>query len=345
MTPRLFEARNAALWQELEDALDRAEKKPRDKTRDERKKATPAGKPAPLDGARLAELYRRSCEHLALSQARAYPIHLTQRLESLTQRAHRLIYRRHDYGIARLRQLVLVDFPQGVRDHGVYLLAATLLFVLPALAVGLACYADPGFILHLADADQAQEFDRMYSESERALGRPRDASTDWQMFGYYVMHNIGLGFQCFAGGLFLGLGSVFFIVYNGVFLGGVAGYLTARGHGENFWSFVVTHGAFELTAIVLAGAAGLKIGHALLAPGRHTRLEALRRASADAIVVVYGVIGMLVVAAAIEAFWSSARWVPPEVKYGVGGACWLLVFAYLAWQGRPVRAVRSTHAG
>jgi uncharacterized membrane protein SpoIIM required for sporulation len=275
----------------------------------------------------------------------AYPIHLTQRLESLTQRAHRLIYRRHDYGIARLRQLVLVDFPQGVRDHGVYLLAATLLFVLPAIAVGLACYADPGFILHLADAEQAQEFDRMYSESERALGRSRDASTDWQMFGYYVMHNIGLGFQCFAGGLFLGLGSVFFIVFNGVFLGGVAGYLTARGHAENFWSFVVTHGAFELTAIVLAGAAGLKIGHALLAPGRHTRLEALRRAAADAIVVVYGVIGMLVVAAAIEAFWSSARWVPPEVKYGVGGVCWGLVFAYLAWQGRAARAPGSADAG
>jgi uncharacterized membrane protein SpoIIM required for sporulation len=332
MTPRLFEQQNAALWQELEEALDRAEKRPSDKKKDKT-----AGKPKPLNGARLAELYRRSCEHLALSQARAYPIHLTQRLESLTQRAHRIIYRRHDYGLARLKQLVLVDFPQATRGHGAYLLAATLLFVIPAVAMGLACYFDPGFILHLTDARQAQEFDRMYSNDSRAFGRTRDASTDWQMFGYYVMHNIGLGFQCFAGGLFAGLGSVFFIVFNGVFLGGVAGYLTSRGHAENFYSFVVTHGAFELTAIVLAGAAGLKIGHALLAPGRHTRLEALRRASAEAIVVVYGVIGMLVVAAAVEAFWSSARWVPPEVKYGVGAACWLLVFAYLGLQGRPLK--------
>lgn len=348
MTPRLFEAQNAPLWQELEDALDRVEKKKVDakkKEKDAHGKAAKVAKPRPPDGARLAELYRRSCEHLALSQARAYPIHLTQRLESLTQRAHRLIYRRHDYGLARFKHLVLVDFPQRVRGHGGYLWAATLMFVLPAIAVGLACYFDPGFILHLTDARQAQEFDRMYSDGEQAFGRLRDADTDWQMFGYYVMHNIGLGFQCFAGGIFLGLGSVFFIVFNGVFLGGVAGYLTARGHGENFWSFVVTHGAFELTAIVLAGAAGLKIGHALLAPGRHTRLEALRLASADAIVVVYGVIGMLVIAAAVEAFWSSARWVPPEVKYGVGAACWCLVFAYLAWQGRPARAAGGTRAG
>jgi uncharacterized membrane protein SpoIIM required for sporulation len=347
MTPRLFETQNAPLWQELEDALDRAEKRPRSKDKPA-DNAKAAGRPKPLDGARLAELYRRACEHLALSQARAYPIHLTQRLESLTQRAHRLIYRRHDYGVARLRQLVLVDFPQSVRHQRWHLMAATLLFFVPAIAAGLACWADPGFILHLVSAEQAQEYDQMYSSSAQALGRSRSADTDWQMFGYYVMHNIGIGFQCFAGGIFLGLGSLFFIVFNGVFIGGIAGYLTARGHVENFWSFVVTHGAFELTAIVLAGAAGLQLGHALLAPGRHTRLEALRRAASEAIVVVYGVIGMLVIAAAIEAFWSSARWVPPEVKYGVGGACWVFVLAYLGWQGRPVREAppaRSTDAG
>jgi len=341
MTPLQFEKNNAMLWHELELALDRAEGKKSDNKADKKSGKT---KTTPLDGARLAELYRRSCEHLALAQARAYPIHLTQRLEAITQRAHRLIYRRHDYGAARLKQLVLVDFPQSVRAHRWYLLVATLLFAGPMLAVGLATYLDPGFILHLGDAQQAQEYDSMYNENSRALGRSRDASTDWQMFGYYVMHNIGIGFQCFAGGLFAGIGSVFFLVFNGVQIGGVAGYLTARGHTENFYSFVVTHGAFELTAIVLSGAAGLRLGYALLAPGRRTRLAALQHAAGDAIVVVYGVIGMLVAAAAVEAFWSSARWVPPEVKYGVGAACWLLVIAYLGWQGRPTRN-GSAHAG
>src|SRR6185436_653883 len=96
---------------------------------------------------------------------------------------------------------------------------------------------------------------------------------------------------------------------------------------------------FELTAIVMSGAAGLRIGHALLAPGRRTRLAALRHASADAIVVMYGVIAFLLIAAAVEAFWSSARWVAPEVKYGVGAACWALVIAYLGWQGRPRAAI------
>ncbi|MEO5670669.1 MAG: stage II sporulation protein M, partial [Ramlibacter sp.] len=158
---------------------------------------------------------------------------------------------------------------------------------------------------------------------------------DWQMFGFYIMHNIGLGFQCFAGGIFAGLGSAFFLVFNGLFLGVVGGYLVASGYADNFLSFVVTHSAFELTAIVLAGAAGLRLGHSWLAPGRLTRGESIKLAAREAVVVVYGVIGLLLVAAAVEAFWSSARWVSPMVKYGVGAGCWAAVLAYLAWQGRP----------
>lgn len=317
MTPLQFEAAYAPLWNELEKVIGVAET--------ERK----------FDGARMATLYRRVCEHLALAQARAYPVHLTQRLEALTQSAHRLIYRRHDYGLARLGLLVLVDFPQAVRAHRAYLLVAALLFVVPLLAAGLATYRDPGFILHLLDAGQVQQFDSMYSDSAKSFGRNRDASGDWQMFGFYVMHNIGIGFRCFAAGIFGGIGSAGVLLFNGVQIGAVGGYLIASGHGQNFCSFVVTHGAFELTAIVLAGAAGLRLGYALIAPGRHTRLEALRLAARHAIVVVYGVIGLLLIAAAVEAFWSSARWVTPAVKYGAGAACWALVLAYLGWQGRP----------
>ncbi|MDB5859759.1 MAG: putative rane protein [Ramlibacter sp.] len=331
MTPRQFEAARSPSWQQLEAVLALAEGT-----------SGPAGKR--WDGARLAALYRACCEDLALARARAYPIHLTQRLEQLTQRAHRQIYRRHSFGLRQLGRLALVEFPQAVRDHRGYLLAAAALFVLPLLAVGWASWRDPGFILHLLDAAKVQQFDQMYGPGDGGIGREREADTDWQMFGFYVMHNIGIGFQCFAAGIFAGLGSAFFLLFNGLFLGALAGYLIARGHGENFLSFVVTHGAFELTAIVLAGAAGLRLGHALIAPGRSTRVEALRQSAAEAVVVVYGVVGLLLVAAAVEAFWSSARWVAPQVKYGVGAACWLLVFAYLAWQGRPL-AAKEPHAG
>ena len=329
MTPVKFEADYQAVWDALDAALEQAEgnaAKP--------SKANQANAPTLATGAELAAMYRRSCEHLALAQARGYPIHLVQRLETLTQRAHRLIYRQQDYGLARLGRLILVGFPQSVRAHRWYLLVSALLFVLPMVLVGWATYRDPSFILHLLDADKVKEYEGMYSDSAKALGRMRSADSDWKMFGYYIMHNIGIGFQCFASGIFAGLGSVFYLVYNGLFAGAIAGYLTNHGHSTNFYSFVVTHGAFELTAIVLAGAAGLRLGYSILAPGVYTRVQSLKRAALDAVVVVYGVVGMLLIAAAVEAFWSSASWVLPSVKYAVGGACWVLVLAYLTWQGR-----------
>jgi uncharacterized membrane protein SpoIIM required for sporulation len=154
------------------------------------------------------------------------------------------------------------------------------------------------------------------------------------MFGFYISHNVGIAFQCFAAGLFAGIGSIFFLIYNGAFGGAVGGYLTERGLSSTFYSFVVTHSAFELTAIVLSGAAGLRLGHALLSPGRLSRLQSLVLAARSCIVMVYGLTIMLIIAAAIEAFWSSASWMPPTVKYTAGAVCWLTVLAYLIFQGR-----------
>jgi uncharacterized membrane protein SpoIIM required for sporulation len=183
------------------------------------------------------------------------------------------------------------------------------------------------------DAGQLSMFDRMYGDEVGSIGQ-RHARTDWEMFGFYVRHNISIAFQCFATGLLFGVGTLFFLVFNGALMGAVAGYLTARGLGHNFWPFVATHGAFELTAIVIAGAAGLRLGLALLAPGRLGRGAALRAAGREAVVLIGGATVMLLVAAAVEAFWSSARWVAPQVKFGAAALCWTAVLWYLARAGR-----------
>ena len=336
MTPLQFEADYAPMWDELDAALAHVEAGRKMWSVSWRKRAAPVGE-AP-DSARLAKLYRAACEQLALARSRAYPARLTNRLESLTQRAHQLIYRRSDYGAARLARLFLLDFPQAVRAHWRHVLVAGLVFGLPLVLLGIATYVDPGFILTMHDARTVQGYEHMYGPAAESIGRERNAQTDWMMFGFYIMNNISIAFKCFAGGIFLGVGSLFFLAYNGIAAGSLAGYLTARGHGETFYSFVVTHGAFELTAIVLAGAAGLRLGQALLAPGRRTRRAALELAAREAAVLVYGVIAMLLIAAALEAFWSSARWIAPVVKFGVGGVCWVLVIVYLVGQGRARRS-------
>ena len=339
MTPLQFEADYRAMWDELDEAV--AQLEGRAKLRGAQARAE---RPA-VDAARIAALYRAVCEHLALARSRDYPIHLMQRLEDLTQRAHQVVYRRPDRSTARLARLFLVEVPQSVRAHRLYMWIAAAVFVLPLLVLGAISYADPGFVLSVHDAASVREYDKMYGPGSSPIGRERAADTDVAMFGYYIMNNIGIAFRCFAGGVFLGLGSLFFVAYNGALAGTLAGYLTARGHAENFYSFVITHGAFELTAIVISGAAGLSLGRALLAPGRLTRAQALRKAAADAVPLMYGVTAMLLIAAALEAFWSSSRWVTPQVKYIVGSCCWLLVLAYLGWQGRPRGDAEPAHAG
>ena len=324
MTPLRFEQLYEDEWVELETLLDRVRG---------RKRASPMPEPE-VSGARIATLYRRACEHLALARARFYPAYLIDRLERLTSDAHQLIYHRREYGVGCLRELAAVEFPQAVRRQVAYVAAAAAAFVVPTILLGLLVYARPELILSVVSSETAASFEEMYSPSADSIGRGRTADTDWIMFGYYIRNNVGVAFQCFAGGLLAGLGTLFFLGYNGAFGGALAGYLTHRGLSSTFYSFVATHAAFELTAIVLAGAAGLRIGHALLAPGRVSRVQSLVHATRESAVLLYGVTALLFVAAAVEAFWSSASWLPPSAKYGVAAVCWAAVLAYLTFQGR-----------
>lgn len=324
MTPLRFEELYRDEWAELETAIDRA-------------LARQIGQSVtrlPVHGDRIAALYRRACGHLALARARAYPTYIVDRLERITADAHQLIYYRPEFGIERVRRILFAEFPCAVRQLAPYVAVATATFLLPALAVAVLVYVRPELVLSVVSPETAASFREMYSPASEALGRPRDASTDWLMFGMYIRNNIGVAFQCFAGGLFAGVGSLFFLAFNGAFSGAIAGYLTRQGLSPTFFSFVVTHSSLELTAIVLSGAAGLRIGHAVLSPGRLTRRQSVVNAARDCAVVLYGVTAMLIIAAAIEAFWSSASWLPPSLRYSVAACCWTAVLGYFTLQGR-----------
>jgi uncharacterized membrane protein SpoIIM required for sporulation len=287
-----------------------------------------------IQGEALASLYRRVCEQLALARSRFYPAYLVERLEQLTSDAHQLIYQHSELGIWRLFRLFACDFPRAVRKHSAFIWIATALFAIPAVALGLLVYFRPELVLSVVDANTVSGYEQMYSSAAQQIGRPGGAGSDWQMFGFYIRNNVGIAFQCFAAGLFAGVGSIFFITLNGAMGGAVAGYLTERGLASTFFSFVVTHSAFELTAIVLSGAAGLRLGYSVLAPGRQSRSQALVSAARESVVIVYGVIAMLLIAAGIEAFWSPAAWIPLPMRYGVAAVCWIAVISYLTLQGR-----------
>jgi len=290
--------------------------------------------------AEFPKAYRRLCQHLALAQDRGYSSFLVDSLQQQVLRGHQQLYRHRSQLGANVLGFILAGFPRLVRAEWRFVLAAALLFFGSLIGFGMLVYLSPELIYNLIPADQVREMQSMYDPAAGHLGRSaeRAASEDWVMFGYYIMHNIGIAFQTFASGLLLGVGSAFFLFYNGLIIGAVAGHLSEIGFGQTFWSFVIGHGAFELSAIALAGAAGLKLGWALIAPGRLTRIEALQIAARQSILLICGVMLFLLIAAFIEAYWSSRTGVSPQTKYLVGAGLWLCVALYLQFAGRSRHA-------
>ncbi|HTT36088.1 MAG TPA: stage II sporulation protein M [Burkholderiales bacterium] len=323
MTQQEFESRYAARWEEFAAWLQQS--------RTKRPRGQP---PPPIDAFEVPARYRELCQHLALARDRQYSGDLIERLSRLALAGHQALYGARTRGPERVLGFLRAGFPRAVRREIAFVWLAALLFFGPIAVLSFAVPRHPDFAYVVLPARILDEFQQMYGDSAKSLGRKREADSDVAMFGFYIYNNVRIGFQTFAGGLLFGLGTLFYLLFNGLLIGTLMGYVVHLGLATNFFSFVSGHSAFELTAICLSGAAGLKLGYVLIAPGRRARAAALRTAAVEALPLVVGLAGMLLIAAAIEAFWSPRTSVPPPLKYGVGAAGWLLVLAYFGFVGR-----------
>lgn len=308
-----FEQKNASTWDAFADYLQAT--KP-DKEYD------------------FPEQYRLICHHYALAKQRQYSNYLVDKLNTLALNGHHRLYGRASTERNHWLSFFLHTFPASIRSNSGFVLIATLLFVLPGLISGLACYFGEDFVYSLMHPDEIRMMEAMYDPSGDMAGEAREADTDLMMFGHYINNNIGIAFRTFASGITFCIGSIFFLVFNGLMIGGVAGHLTQLSYTDTFYPFVIGHGSFELTGIVLSGAAGLKLGFSLFSPGQRTRLDALKNAAKEAGIIMAGVAFMLLIAAFIEAFWSSKTELGNTVRYIVGTLLWALVFAYFYFLGR-----------
>ncbi|MEO8671220.1 MAG: stage II sporulation protein M [Tahibacter sp.] len=276
--------------------------------------------------------YRRICQQLALAERRGYSALLVHRLQDLAHRGHLILYRPKAPRARAVVDFFAAGFPRLVRSQWRVMLIAALLFFAPLIGVIVLLQWRPELVHSLFDPAQLANFENMYDPASSAEKLGRESGTDMAMFGYYIFNNVSIGFRTFASGLLAGVGSIFVLIMNGVIIGGVAGHLTAIGYGDPFWRFVAGHSAPELLAIVISGGAGLQIGMALIAPGRRTRGRALVEAGSIGARLVLGVFAMLVLAAFVEAYWSSIGWMPASVKFSVGGLFWLMILLWL-WRG------------
>lgn len=324
MKQELFERQHAQAWQAFELWMMRYRESGKQR----------ALTPLPFPNEEFPRRYRDLCQQLALSQDRGYSHSLLTYLHDLVRRGHDILYgARDDFG-NRVVRYVAGGFARDVRAHRWWVLASALLMFGPLLGMMLAVHLQPDMAYLVMSPADVDRMIQMYSPNAASLGHvAREASTDLSMFAYYIYHNVSLAFKCFAGGLTAGLLTLFALVYNGVSFGVVDMRLVQAGLGGNFHSFVVGHSGFELGAIILSGACGLRMGYTVLVPGQRTRGAALREVARSTIGMVCGMAVMLVIAALIEAFWSPLRLGLP-VKLSVGAVLIALPILYFTLAGR-----------
>lgn len=313
MKQQFFEQQHREVWQQIEDSLENPSRGDNSKI--------------------LAEHYMLLCQHLALAKERLYDAALVERLNNLVLGVYRELYRYRAETRLNFYAFFKRDFPLAIYRHRYFILVSFLVMVLPGLIAGTWTYIDEDAVYSMLEASQVRGVERMYDPEARKLGREREADTDIFMFGFYIKNNISVAFRCFAGGMVLGIGTLLVLFFNGMFMGSIAGHLTRLDYVDTFYPFVVGHGSFELTAIVFSGAAGLGLGYAILHPGQSSRLDSLRQAGRDVVPMLYGIVLMLIIAAFLEAFWSSSTSLTIAVKYSVGAVLWTLVLLY-SFSGR-----------
>lgn len=280
---------------------------------------------------RVATLYRAVSADRMRAQSLGCGPDVTGHLDATLGRAHNLLYGPRPYRLHAAWQLVIHGFPRTLRKNFRFFLVALLLFTLP-LAFGLfGALKSRQFAFDVLPAEALEQAADSYKE-----GLGRTGGMNAMMAGFYVRNNVGIAFRCFATGILFGTGTIFFLVYNGLVTGTTVGYVVRAGAGGNILTFVAGHAPFELTAIVIAGAAGLKMGWSLVDTGGRTRIASLRAASRELVELVIGASLMLLVAAAIEGFWSASG-IDRRLKWLVSVLGWLFVFGYLSLSGRKER--------
>lgn len=280
---------------------------------------------------RFATLYRAACADLALADAYHLPPNTVEFLHQLVAQSHNLLYRSRTLQVQSWFRVLFLVVPQKIFQDK-YVWVSGLLFYGLFMASFYLAARDPRYAESKVGKETLQAMEFSYREAPADVNPFSGAARQ----SFYVQHNTGIGLRCFAAGLLFGMGGMFEIVFEAIFLGAIFGYMstTSEVTRDNFFTFVMAHGPFELTAIVLSGAAGMRLGFALVFTGGLTRMASLRRTAWDAMPIMGATMLLFIGAAFIEGFVSHAP-VPHAAKAAVSATCCGLLVFYFVVLGMP----------
>ncbi|MBN3881695.1 MAG: stage II sporulation protein M [Nostoc sp.] len=272
----------------------------------------------------LASLYRSVAADLARARTQQIGNTLIQSLQSLTTRAYTQIYQ----GSRRQEWQAILEFyrwglPSVVQKAFVYIAAATALFLLGALVAWWYSWQNPSFMPLIVP--------------ENLISKVRDEHKLWMgsIVGVeplassgIMINNLSVSFGAVAGGMTTGAYTAYLMIFNGLLIGAVGTLVGQNNLAYPFWAFVLPHGSLELPAIFFAGGAGFLLARAILFPGKYRRGDALKFYGSQAVQLVFGIVPMLIIAGAIEGFFSPNPSVPDAIKYLAGLGLFILLVMY-----------------
>jgi uncharacterized membrane protein SpoIIM required for sporulation len=293
-----FVVRNQGSWYRLGQLTDQA-RKPRSLSADQ------------LD--ELVLLYQRTSAHLADARVTyAGDQALVGRLTLLVTDAHSVLYSQRDVELRRsLRTFATETFPRAVYSIRWFVLASTLLTAVPWAVLNIWLAISPRAVNASGPPALRDQYihgdfvDYYRSQSASAFAN--------QVF----WNNIRVAILAFAAGMLLCVVTAILLAYNGANVGIAGGLFTNVGEWQKFWGLILPHGLLELSAVIVAGAAGLRIGWTVIDPGDRTRLSALGEEGRRAGTVLMGLVVAFLIAAMIEGFVTGQPW-PTAIRLGIG---------------------------
>ncbi len=279
----------------------------------------------------LIALYERTSSHLSYVRTYYQDPALIGRLTLVVGDARSLIYGTKSRSTRSFARFFTHLFPAAVWNSRRFILIATALTFVPALAMGawiansdraLDATAPPA----LREAYVEEDFEAYYSSENAGAFSTR-----------VLINNIQVSFFAFAAGIVFCAGTAAILMYNGANVGLAAGLFYAAGQEGRFWGLILPHGLLELSAVVIAGAAGIRLGWAIISPGDRSRSEALAEEGRLSATVVMGLIVAFIIAGIIEGFVTPSA-LPTGARVGIGVLVEAAFILYIVTFGRRAAA-------
>ncbi|MEH2244954.1 stage II sporulation protein M [Nostoc sp.] len=272
----------------------------------------------------LASLYRSVAADLARARTQQIGNTLMQSLQSLTTRAYTQIYqgsRRQEW--QAIRKFYSWGLPSIVQKTFAYIAAATGLFLVGALVAWWYSWQNPSFMSLIVPESLITKV-----RDEHKLWMGSIVGVEPLASSSIMINNLSVSFGAVAGGFTAGAYTAYLMVFNGLLIGAVGTLVAQNNLAYPFWAFVLPHGSLELPAIFFAGGAGFLLARAILFPGKYRRGDALKFYGSQAVQLVFGIVPMLIIAGAIEGFFSPNPSVPEPIKYLAGIGLFVLLVMY-----------------